>query len=110
MLEGLPSYVRELFALHRRARHSDSCWQCDAQWPCRTISALIDADHDWALWHEKWCAAMDLVGSLGEDLSRAERIIGLQAAALEVWKKAHPTEDGSRLAALAAAQPKEVEK
>lgn len=42
-----------LYREHRRAKHSDSCWKCDAPWPCLTIAALIDADHDWALWHDE---------------------------------------------------------
>jgi hypothetical protein len=42
------------------------------------------------------------VADLKRQLAEAQRMIGLQAAALDMWKRAHPDEDGSRLVALAA--------
>jgi hypothetical protein len=48
-----------LFLNHSRAKHSGSCWRCDEPWPCLTMAAIIDADHDCALWREKWTAAVD---------------------------------------------------
>jgi len=52
-----------LFLNHSRAKHSDYCWQCDQPWPCDSMAAIIDADHEWAQWFEKWKAALDLVAS-----------------------------------------------
>jgi hypothetical protein len=46
--------------------------------------ALMDADHEWALWREKWIAALDLMGKQAE---RAERAEAQLAALLERVKR-----------------------
>lgn len=61
-----------LFLNHGRSKHADSCWRCDEPWPCLTMRVIIDADHEWAQWHDKWCAALDLVGSQAERAEKAE--------------------------------------
>ena len=44
------------------------------------------------------------VSGLEAKLAEAERIVGLQNAALDVWKGAYPSDDSIHLAALAVAQ------
>ena len=39
-------------------------------------ASQIDADHDWALWREKWCAALDLMSNQSERASIAEAEVG----------------------------------
>ncbi len=75
-----------LFLNHQRAKHSESCWNCDQPWPCIAVAALIDADHEWAQWFEKWKAALDLVGNASAD---RERLQSELAAATERAEKAH---------------------
>lgn len=40
----------------------------------------MDADHDWALWHEKWIAALDLMGSQAERAEQAEAALAAERA------------------------------
>ena len=61
-----------LFLNHGRAKHADACWRCDEPWPCLTMRVVIDADHEWAHWHDKWIAALDLMGSQSERAEKAE--------------------------------------
>lgn len=57
-----------LFLNHARAKHSNSCWSCDQLWPCLTMAAMIDADHEWAQWFEKWAAAVETGVSIATKL------------------------------------------
>lgn len=61
-----------LFLNHGRAKHADACWRCDEPWPCLTMRVVIDADHEWAQWRDKWIAALDLMGSQSERAEKAE--------------------------------------
>lgn len=61
-----------LFLNHGRAKHADACWRCDEPWPCLTMRVILDADHEWAQWHDKWIAALDLMGSQAERAEKAE--------------------------------------
>lgn len=85
-----------LFLNHSRAKHANSCWRCDEAWPCLTMRAIIDADHEWAQWHDRWIAALDLMGSQAGRAARAEAELHKTHALMLTYKSALAAERTNR--------------
>lgn len=51
-------------------RVAETTTEASARFIAAAPALLLDADHEWALWFEKWTATLDLVGSGNERLQR----------------------------------------
>ena len=69
------------------------CRECvRGTWIMAATLERVDADHDWALWHEKWIAALDLMGSQSDRATKAEAKLAEEQDEVETYRQ--QVEDG----------------